>query len=95
MPKKRSVPKTRIVIQVDPNLSSSLFLRGEGVQGLSWEKGIELKHGQSDEWIFETDQPFETGEFKVLIDDTTFELGDNHRLYPGASICINPKFPKE
>ncbi len=90
MPKKR---KTRVVVQVDPGGSHEVFLRGEGVTPLSWEKGAPLRHEKPDEWVFETDELFSTGEFKVVIDDSTFELGENHRLYPGASIRINPKFP--
>ncbi len=61
--------------------------------GLNWTKGAKLKPTEEDEWIWETDEPFSTGAFKVLINDKTYELGSNHRLYPGASIRINPKFP--
>jgi hypothetical protein len=87
--------KTRIVVQTTSDLSTRIFLRGEGVSSLSWEKGVELNHTQPDEWVFETDQPFTQGEFKVLLNDQTYELGDNHPLYPGASIRINPKFPTD
>jgi hypothetical protein len=85
--------KTRIVVQVDSQFTHRIFLRGEGPTGLNWQKGVELIHAKPDEWIFETETPFATGEFKVLVDDKTFELGDNHPLYPGATIRINPKFP--
>jgi hypothetical protein len=86
--------KTRIVVQVDTNFSNAIFLRGEGLTELSWEKGVELKHEKPDEWVFETETPFAGGSFKVLLNDKTYELGENHPLYPGASIRINPKFPK-
>lgn len=86
--------KTRIVVQVEEDFPSELYLRGEGVSGLSWEKGVHMKHERPEEWIFETDEPFSTGSFKVLVNDQTYELGENHTLYPGASIRINPKFPK-
>jgi hypothetical protein len=85
--------KTRIVVQVSSNFPNRIFLRGEGIADLSWEKGVELKHTKPDEWVFETDKPFTSGEFKVLVNDKTYELGENHPLYPGASIRINPKFP--
>jgi hypothetical protein len=84
--------KTRIVVQIQTN--DSIYLRGEGLSGLSWDKGVVLKHTKPDEWVFETDQPFTSGEFKVLVNDATYELGENHPLYPGASIRINPKFPE-
>ncbi len=92
---KRKQKKTRVVIQVDSDFPSELYLRGEGLPDLSWEKGVELKHEQPSEWVFETDEPFSTGSFKVLINDQTFELGESHPLYPGASIRVNPKFPKQ
>ncbi|MCC5832059.1 MAG: hypothetical protein JJU12_03345 [Chlamydiales bacterium] len=91
---KRKEKKTRVVIQVDPNFPKELYLRGEGLANLSWEKGVELKHVRPDEWVFETDEPFSSGSFKVLINDETYELGENHPLYPGASIRVNPKFPE-
>lgn len=87
--------KTRIVVQMDGTFDSTLYLRGEGPPELSWEKGIELKHTKPDEWVFETDKLFSGGEFKVLINDKTYELGESHRLYPGASIRINPHFPDD
>lgn len=94
MPRKKDKKKTRIIIQVDENFENELFLRGEGVSSLSWEKGVELKHDRPDEWVFETEEPFSAGSFKVLIDDQTFEMGENHPLYPGASMRVNPKFPE-
>jgi hypothetical protein len=86
--------KTRIVVQVDPQFTHSIFLRGEGVDGFSWEKGVAMKHEKPDEWVFETDTTFSNATFKVLVDDITYEIGENHPLYPGVSIRINPKFPR-
>jgi hypothetical protein len=68
-------------------------MRGEGCPDLSWEKGIALKKEKPDEWVFETDTLFSTAQFKVLVNDKTYEMGDSHSLYPGASVRINPKFP--
>ncbi|MCH9625253.1 MAG: hypothetical protein S4CHLAM123_04230 [Chlamydiales bacterium] len=85
--------KTRIVIQVEKNKTDPIYLRGEGLAELNWEKGVVLKHEKTDEWVFETDQPFSSAEFKVLINDKTYELGESHPLYPGATIRVNPKFP--
>ena len=85
--------KTRIVVQVDSNFPSVIYLRGEGFSDLSWEKGIELKQEKPNEWVFETDTPFSTAEFKVLVNDKTYEMGESHPLYPGASVRINPRFP--
>jgi hypothetical protein len=83
--------KTRVIVQMPSK--EPPFLRGEGVSSLNWEKGVPLKSLGHDEWMWETDENFLNGEFKVLIGDKTLELGDNHPLYPGASMRVNPKFP--
>ncbi len=83
--------KTRIIVHIDS--TQPLFLRGEGVSSLSWDKGIELQHVKEDEWVWETDESFSNAQFKILLNDQTMELGDSHPLYPGASMRINPKFP--
>jgi hypothetical protein len=85
--------KTRIVVHADLGARDTLFLRGEGLSELSWEKGVQLKNEKPDEWVFETDLPFSNAEFKILVNDKTYELGENHPLYPGASVLINPRFP--
>ncbi|MFN0064816.1 MAG: hypothetical protein ACKVOH_01130 [Chlamydiales bacterium] len=82
--------KTRVIVHIEG--SGEVYLRGEGTSDLNWEKGVKLKKLE-DDWIWETDEPFSDGQFKVLINDKTYELGTNHPLYPGASIRINPKFP--
>lgn len=88
--------KTRIVAHVDDGFSSTLYLRGDGLSELSWDRGIKMKKNDSaDEWFFETNNSFSSGSFKVLVDDKTYEIGDNHPLYPESYIYINPKFPKE
>ncbi len=87
--------KTRIIVHIEAEgAAPALYLRGEGA-GLNWEKGTQLKPKTDDEWIWESDEPFTSGEFKVLINDKTYELGSSHPLYPGASIRINPKFPDQ
>lgn len=84
--------KTRVIVHIENQGPVEIYLRGEGVPHLNWEKGVKLLPHE-DEWIWEIDEPFSSGAFKVLINDTTYELGSVHRLYPGASVRINPKFP--
>lgn len=88
------VQKTRIVVQVDDRFANAIYLRGEGLPELSWKKGVELKHANPNEWVFETDTSFSNAEFKILVNDDIYELGENHPLYPGASVRVNPKFPE-
>ncbi len=92
-PRKASGKKTRIIVQCDVGFPNTVFVRGEGVPDLNWKKGAPLKNIKPDEWVWETDTFFDQGTFKVLINDQTYELGENHPIYPGASIRINPKFP--
>ncbi len=83
--------KTRITVKYDVGFSNSLYLRGEGA-GLTWNKGVKLKNIKSDEWVWETDHPFVRGEFKVLVNDTHYEVGGNHKLVPGANLVYTPNF---
>lgn len=84
-------PKTRILVKYDVGFNNSITIRGKGA-GLNWDRGLSLKNIKADEWVWETDTPFTTGEFKVLINDTKYELGENHTLRCGASIQYTPKF---
>jgi len=84
-------PKTRVVIKYDVGYNNSLSLRGKGAN-LSWDKGLLLKNVSANEWVWETDTLFTTGEFKVLINDTQYELGANHTLTCGANIQYIPRF---
>lgn len=90
---RSSDQKTRVIIQYDAGYKNSLFVRGEGGPNLSWDKGVELKNIKADEWIWETNRPFSNCQFKILINDKTFEVGENHTLTSGTSVRINPKFP--
>jgi hypothetical protein len=84
-------PKTRITVKYDIGFGNYLFLRGKGAN-LCWDKGVVLKNARNDEWVWETDLPFSSCEFKVLVNDTTYEIGDNHTLTCGASIQYTPRF---
>ncbi len=90
--RKPKKDKTRIVVQYDAGFANQVYLRGTGLPELNWAKGIPLKNVKPGEWVWETDVSFTNGEFKVLINDQTYESGENHHIYPGTSIRINPKF---
>ncbi len=83
--------KTRITIKYDVGFENAVYLRGVGAD-LSWNRGIKLKNVKADEWVWETDRPFKGGEFKVLVNDTHFEHGENHPLTPGATLEYTPHF---
>ncbi len=83
---------TKIVVKCNCGFPNSLYLRGEGVKGLSWEKGTLMKCTKADEWVWETDAVFNHGEIKVLINDKEYELGENHEVDCGASLSYAPRF---
>lgn len=83
--------RSRITVKYDVGFSNTLYLRGKGAD-LSWEKGIPMKNVKKDEWIWETNSPFSTLEFKVLINDRDYETGENHKLSHGQSVQYTPKF---
>lgn len=83
--------KTRIVVKYDVGFPNSITIRGKGA-GLSWEKGIPMKNVRADEWVWETEATIANGEFKVLINDKTYESGNNHPLNAGKTTQYTPKF---
>lgn len=90
-PDAKKGPKTRIIVKYNSGFNNNITLRGKGAN-LSWDEGILLKNVKPDEWIWESDLPFTTCEFKVLLNDVQYELGDNHPLSCGASIQYTPRF---
>jgi hypothetical protein len=88
---RKTGPKTRITVQFDVGYANSLYIRGKGAS-LSWDRGQPLVNVNANEWIWETSLPFTTCEFKVLINDTDYEIGDNHLISCGASLHFTPKF---
>lgn len=83
--------RTRVVVKCDVGFGNHLYIRGKGAN-LSWDKGVAMKNTKPDEWVWETDLPISTGEFKVLINDNRYEGGENHPFKPNAAIEIAPRF---
>lgn len=83
--------KTRVTIKYDAGFPNDLYIRGKGAN-LSWDKGQKLRNVKKDEWVWETDLPFTTCEFKILINDCHYEDGENHKLASSTSILLTPKF---
>jgi hypothetical protein len=83
--------KTRIVVKYDCGFSNTLYIRGSGAN-LNWNKGQKLQNVARDEWVWETSAPFKECEFKVLLNDVNYEVGENHHLTSGMAIQYTPKF---
>jgi len=92
--KKSNPPKqsTRVTVLYDCGFNNNLYIRGEGISTLSWDKGMKMKNIAADKWVFESTRPFSTLEFKVLINDTDYEQGENHMIGYAQTIEITPKF---
>lgn len=88
---KKKDKTTKVIVKYDCGFSNHLSIRGEGA-GLSWYKGTPLKNLSQDEWIFDVVFPESHLEFKILINDQVFEIGDNHKVKNGQSIQIAPQF---
>lgn len=90
---RKKGPTTTVIVKYDVGFNNSVYLRGEGAD-LSWERGIMLKNTKADEWVWETNSSFTKCEFKVLINDRQYELGENHKLVCGTSFEYVPSFHK-
>lgn len=89
----QSATHTKVVIKFNCGFSNNLYIRGEGVTGLSWEKGTPMKCTKADEWVWETDNSFNNkAQIKVLINDKQYELGENHTIDCGKSFTFSPSF---
>jgi hypothetical protein len=89
---KNKQMKTRIVANYDCGFPNTLFIRGEGVSTLSWNKGVPMKNTGSNQWVWESERPFTHCEFKVLVNDNYYEMGENHKINFGQDYSINPQF---
>lgn len=89
--KKEKAKLTRVIIHFDVGFNNSIFIRGSGAN-LNWNKGTMLLNTRPNEWVWETDQPLSSCEFKVLINDTEYEQGDNHILTSENCLEYTPRF---
>ena len=89
---KETKTRTRIIARFDCGFPNSLFIRGEGVSTLSWDKGLAMKNVSPNEWVWESDRPCSTVQFKLLVNDNAYEQGENHTLAFGQAFEFTPKF---
>lgn len=87
----RDIGRTRVFIKYDAGVNNHLTIRGNGA-GLTWERGVILKNIGPDEWVWESNILFKECEFKVLINDEKYEVGDNHHITGGKLFRYTPHF---
>ncbi len=83
---------TKIVVKCNCGFPHNLFIRGEGISGLSWDKGVAMKNVKADEWEWITDKSFSNAKFKIVLDDRQFERGENHPVECGKQVVLSPQF---
>ena len=55
---------------------------------MSWGPGIEMRK-EGSLWIYESTAPFETFEFKMMLNDQLWEAGENHKMVSGKPVELS------
>lgn len=84
--------KTRIIIHYNTGFGNSLFIRGDTFP-LRWDSGHRCENVDAETWLFEMERP-QNGEvqFKVLLNDTVWEKGENHYIAATSELHLQPLF---
>lgn len=85
--------KTVIRVHYDVGWGNTMYLRGN-TYPLWWDQGRLMRNTASDCWEFEIERiPYgDTFEFKPLINDATWSVGNNYTVSGGSTIDIYPSF---
>lgn len=88
-----SPTKTLIRVHYDVGWGNNMYIRGN-TYPLWWNEGRLMRNTASNCWEFEIERiPYgQTLEFKPLINDTTWSLGNNYTVTGGSTIDIYPSF---
>ena len=78
-----------IVAQCDIGWGNTLFIRGEGGE-LSWEQGIPMECNDG-QWVYAC-KADDVIEYKLLINDEQWALGENCKVECGQNACTSPSF---
>jgi hypothetical protein len=76
----------------DCGFPNTLSIRGEGCASLSWNKGVAMQNVSNSEWLWENTRPCSQINFKILINDEIYEMGENHTVTGGNELTIQPNF---
>jgi hypothetical protein len=84
-------PATFISAQIDIGFGNHLTLRGEG-PGLSWDRGLVMDNVGQNLWTASVKGATQPVVFKVLVNDLTWNTGNDYAVEPGQSITVYPSF---
>ena len=83
---------TVVVAKYDVGYGNNLFIRGDSA-GLSWEAGVLMKNVENDVWVWTTNEAIDGAvEFKFLLNDEGWCLGENMSAPAGETTTITPTF---
>jgi len=83
---------TEVVADVDIGWGNRLFIRGEAC-GLSWEKGVPMENVGNHLWQWKCPEKCpENFQYKLLINDHIWSLGENMTASRGTKNCVEPSF---
>jgi hypothetical protein len=91
-PLKPTPPATLIHAQIDVGFGNTLHIRGDG-PGLSWHGGLAMVPVAANLWSFTVRGATAPFAFKVLVNDLTWNEGENYLIAPGTEITVMPVFP--
>lgn len=72
----------RVVVKFDGNEGDKLYIRGTGPGMSHWGQAIEMRK-EGNLWIYDSTEPFDTFEFKFMLNNQLWEEGDNHSISTG------------
>ena len=83
---------TVVVAKYDAGYGNNLYIRGDSA-GLSWETGVLMKNVENDVWVWTTNEAIEGAvEFKFLINDEGWCVGENMSAPAGETTTLSPAF---
>ncbi len=83
---------TVVVAKYDVGYGNNLYIRGDSA-GLNWEAGVLMKNVENDVWVWTTNEAIEgTVEFKFLINDEGWCVGENMSAPAGETTTLSPAF---
>lgn len=82
---------TTLTAKIDIGFGNLLYLRGEG-PGLSWDKGVVMACVSDNEWRAVVPASGRPISFKFLVNDLTWNVGEDYVAESGVSLVLEPAF---
>ncbi|MBS0652353.1 MAG: hypothetical protein JSR39_02375 [Verrucomicrobia bacterium] len=77
-----STVTARIAVKYQGNEGDKLYIRGTGPSMRHWGEAIEMRK-EGNLWIYDSTEPFDNFEFKMMLNNQLWEGGDNHKISTG------------